>query len=227
MSTRSSWPSRSATSQRLLPHLWSGAVGDDRWNHNIHLHRVVLDAVPPGAQRALDVGCGEGMLSRDLHETVPEVVGLDLHEPSLDLARAQSDGDGITWVLGDVLDHPFEPASFDVVASIAALHHMDTVAGLEAMRDLLRPGGVLVVVGLARTRFPRDLGWQVAGAVSTRWLKLSPKRTYWEHSAPIVWPPPDTYAGLRAIAERVLPGVAYRRHVLWRYSLVWTKPDLR
>ena len=197
-------------------------MADERWNHNIHLHRVVLDAVRAGAQRALDVGCGEGMLSRDLHEIIPEVVGLDLHEPSLDLARAQSGGDGITYVLGDVLDHPFEPASFDVVASIAALHHMDAVAGLEAMRDLVRPGGVLVVVGLARSRFPRDLPWELAGAVSTRWLKRS--RTYWEHSAPIVWPPPETFTGMRAIAGTVLPGVQHRRHVLWRYSLVWAKP---
>jgi 2-polyprenyl-3-methyl-5-hydroxy-6-metoxy-1,4-benzoquinol methylase len=196
-------------------------VGDDRWNHNLHLHRVVLDAVPPGAQRALDVGCGEGMLARDLHHAVPEVVGLDLHEPSLALARSQPDGDGTTYVLGDVLDHPFEPASFDVVASIAALHHVDAVAGLEAMRDLVRPGGVLVVVGLARSRFPRDLPWELAGAISTRWLKRS--RTYWEHSAPIVWPPPETFCGMERIAGQVLPGVQYRRHVLWRYSLVWAK----
>lgn len=195
---------------------------EDRWNHNIHLHTVVLDAVPAGAQRALDVGCGEGMLARDLHRSVPEVVGLDLHEPSLGIGRSQSDGDGITYVRGDILDHPFEPASFDVVASIAALHHMDARAGLEAMRDLLRPGGSLVVVGLARARLPRDLPWELAGGVTTRWLKLS--RTYWEHSAPIVWPPPETYDGMRRLAEEVLPGVEYRRHVLWRYSLVWRRP---
>ena len=197
-------------------------MADDRWNHNIHLHTVVLGALPAGAQRALDVGCGEGMLARDLHRTVPEVVGLDLHEPSLDLGRSQSDGDGITYVLGDILDHPFEPASFDVVASIAALHHMDARAGLEAMRDLVRPGGSLVVVGLARSRLPKDLLWELAGGVTTRWLKLS--RTYWEHSAPIVWPPPETYEGTRRLAEEVLPGVEYRRHVLWRYSLVWSRP---
>lgn len=198
-------------------------MADERWNHNIHLHPVVLDAVPAGARRALDVGCGEGMLTRDLHRVVPEVVGLDLDQPSLDLARSQSADDGTTYVRGDILDHPFEPGSFDVVASIAALHHLDAVAGLEAMRDLVRPGGVLAVVGLARPRLPRDLHWELAGAATTRWLKL--RRTYWEHSAPIVWPPPETYDGMRAIAERVLPGVTYRRHVLWRYWLVWHRPN--
>ena len=197
-------------------------MADERWNHNIHLHRVVLESVPDGAGRALDVGCGEGMLTRELRAVVPEVVGLDLHRPSLDLARSHPHEDGAGYVLGDVLAHPFQPGSFDLVSSIATLHHMDAVAGLEAMRDLLRPDGVLVVVGLAQSRLPRDLPWELAGAVSTRWLKL--RRTYWEHSAPVVWPPPESYDGMRAIAERVLPGVRFRRHVLWRWWLVWTKP---
>ena len=29
---------------------------------------------------------------------------------------------------------------------------------------------------------------------------------------------------MRRIAAQELPGVRYRRHLLWRYSLVWTKP---
>ena len=41
---------------------------------------------------------------------------------------------------------------------------------------------------------------------------------------PIVWPPPLSYRQMRHIAAVRLPGVQYRRHVLWRYSLRWTKP---
>jgi hypothetical protein len=47
--------------------------------------------------------------------------------------------------------------------------------------------------------------------------------TYQEVSAPMVWPPPLTFAETRAVAEEVLPGVAYRRHVLGRYSLTWVR----
>jgi hypothetical protein len=32
-----------------------------------------------------------------------------------------------------------------------------------------------------------------------------------------------TDAEMHRIAQRQLPGVRYRRHLLWRYSLVWTK----
>jgi SAM-dependent methyltransferase len=125
-------------------------------------------------------------------------------------------------VHGDVLAHPFAPASFDLVASVAVLHHMDTAAALRRMRELLRPGGVLVVIGLPRARLPRDLPYEVAGALVHRWHRR--RRGFWEHSAPTVWPPPDTYADVRRAAERELPGVRLRRRALWRYSLVWRKP---
>jgi hypothetical protein len=39
-----------------------------------------------------------------------------------------------------------------------------------------------------------------------------------------VWPPPLSYAEMRALARHELPGARYRRHLLWRYSLLWAKP---
>jgi hypothetical protein len=36
--------------------------------------------------------------------------------------------------------------------------------------------------------------------------------------------PDMTWAQVRKTAARLLPGARYRRHLLWRYSLVWTKP---
>jgi len=194
---------------------------EGRWNHNIHLHRAVLDAIPAGAQRALDVGCGEGVLARELAAVVPEVVGVDLHAASLQLGRSQGGGAG--YVLADVLTAPFEPASFDLVASVATLHHLDARAGLRAMASFVRPGGALVVVGLARSSLPKDLPWELAGAVATRVHKR--RKGYWEHSAPTVWPPPETYAGMRSIVADELPGAAFHRHVLWRWWCTWTKPS--
>ena len=191
-----------------------------RWNHNIHYHPQILRVVPEGAQRALDVGCGEGMLARALRRTVPSVTGIDLDTPSLDEARAY--GDDIDYVRGDFLTHPLEPASYDVVASVATLHHVDARAGLTRMRDLLRPGGVLVVVGLARATMPRDLPYELAGAAVGTTHRLV--KGQWQHPSPIVWPPPTTYAEIRSLAADVLPNSSYRRHLLFRYSITWRKP---
>jgi 2-polyprenyl-3-methyl-5-hydroxy-6-metoxy-1,4-benzoquinol methylase len=192
-----------------------------RWNHNIHYHRRILQAVPGGAKRALDIGCGEGMLARELRAVVPEVTGIDLDQPSLELARGY--GDDIEYVHGDFLEYPLEAASYDVVASVATLHHVDARTGLLRMRELLRPGGVLAVIGLARTTLPRDLPHEVAG-VAVNWAYRAVK-SYWQHPSPVVWPPPVTYPDMHALAAEVLPGATYRRHLLFRYSIIWSQPQ--
>src|SRR5205807_1475151 len=107
-----------------------------------------------------DVGCGEGMLARRMARLVPQVVGIDPDEASIGLARRQDPGGEIEFICGDFLDQPFPPASFNMITSVAALHHMDASAALERMDQLLSPGGRLAIVGLARDRLPADLPWE-------------------------------------------------------------------
>lgn len=198
-------------------------VDDRRWNGNIHYHRVVFDAVPAAGRTALDVGCGDGFLTRELRRRgIPAITGIDVHEPSIAAARSHADADDISYVLGDVLTHPFPPESFDLVTAVASLHHMDTALALGRLRDLVAPGGVVAVIGLARPDLPRDLPRDLGGAVATQVLRRI--RPFHEQTSPIVWPPPDRYSATRATAERLLPGARWRRHLMFRYSLVWTKP---
>lgn len=89
-----------------------------RWNHNTHYHPLILGAVPDGCRRSLDVGCGEGMLTRDLRRVVPHVTGIDRDAASIDVARRQDAGGAVKYVVGDFMTHPFAPASFDHIASI-------------------------------------------------------------------------------------------------------------
>ncbi len=201
----------------------SGCVSgqDRRWNHNIHYYPLVLAAVPPGCQRVLDVGCGEGMLARQLAHRVPHVVGIDQDTASIELARRQGPGRQGGFVRGDFLTHPFPPASFGLITCMAALHHMDAAAALARMSQLLAPGGTLVIVGVARSRLP-DLPWDAAAVIANLGHRVT--KGYWQHPSPTVWPPPHTYRQIRALAGETLPSVRYRRHLLWRYSLVWVKP---
>jgi 2-polyprenyl-3-methyl-5-hydroxy-6-metoxy-1,4-benzoquinol methylase len=60
---------------------------EDRWNHNIHYHRVILDAIPSSCQRALDIGCGDGDLTRQLRALIPDVIGIDHDQASIAAAR--------------------------------------------------------------------------------------------------------------------------------------------
>ncbi len=194
-----------------------------RWNHNIHYHRWLLGRLPPGPLRVLDVGCGEGMLAREISGRGYSVAGVDRDGPSIALAMAIPQP-RVQYVLGDVMTHPFGPGSFDAIVSVATLHHLEPAAALARMAELLRPGGALLLVGCARSekRLP-DLVHELAAAAVNR--ARAPFTTYWEHSAPTIWPPAHTYRQMRAITAAALPGAAFRRRLYWRYSIAWQKPS--
>lgn len=192
-----------------------------RWNNNIHYHGLILDAVPAGARTALDVGTGNGLLAADLHRRVPNVTGLDRDSGVLDSARQEDEG--VTWLQGDVMTYPFAEAQFDVVASVATLHHLpDLDAAFRRLAALTAPGGAVAVVGLARSTRPLDLVFDIAGLVQHR--RYARRFGLWEHSAPVAWPPPHSYAEVRRSAARVLPGAMWSRLPMWRYAVTWTKP---
>ncbi|HVU91024.1 MAG TPA: class I SAM-dependent methyltransferase [Jatrophihabitans sp.] len=191
-------------------------MADARWNHNIHYQQLVLRLLPPGTRRALDVGCGEGLLTRELAAAgVPAVVGVDRDAGQLDLARAA--GGGPSYILGDFLTTDLGE-SFDFVATIATLHHVDLRTGLRRLRSLVAPGGRLVVIGLGARSWPADLPWDAAGFVVHRWHRA--RRGLWQHSAPIA-DPSLTNAQTVRVARAELPGVRFRRLVLFRHLIVW------
>lgn len=197
----------------------TGSAG--HWNHNTHFHGRVLAAVPPGARTALDVGTGNGLLAADLASTGLEVTGIDLDEGVLARARADS-GAAAHWVQGDVMTHDFG-RRFDLVASVATVHHLpDLGAAFARLADLTAPGGTLVVVGLAEATRPRDHLFGLLGVVQHRWNSW--RRGFWEHSAPTCWPPPHSYGEVERVSRSVLPGSRFRQHLLWRYSVTWHRP---
>jgi ubiquinone/menaquinone biosynthesis C-methylase UbiE len=197
-------------------------ASDEYWNHNVHYQRVILDAVPAGCGAAVDVGCGDGLLGCKLTARCATVTGIDRDERIIEVARERGRAaPAASFIHGDFLAHPFADASFDFACANTALHHMDFAAALGKMARILRPGGRLAVVGLARNGSPAD--W-VAGAAGIP-ADIYYKRTRGEGNpgAPIM-DPDMSWSQVRQAAARLLPRARYRRHLLWRYSLLWTKP---
>lgn len=107
---------------------------------------LVLDVIPPGCERAVDVGCGNGDLTRRLRRSgISQVVGIDRDQSCIERCGAHPDAGDITYVVGDVLISELEPARFDLVSAVAALHHMDARSGLLRLRSLVAPGSVPVL----------------------------------------------------------------------------------
>ncbi|OXM73794.1 MULTISPECIES: class I SAM-dependent methyltransferase [Amycolatopsis] len=190
---------------------------DPYWNTNVARHRDILRAVPDGCGDALDVGCGDGLLARKLTARAKRVTGID-SSPEM-IARARQQGGGPEFVEGDFLTADLPAEGYDFVCSVTAIHHMDFAGALTRMRDLLRPGGTLVVVGFAREATVADWAMWAAATPVVRTVKVLRGA-----SGPPGMPTADpvmSYRQVRDTAGRILPGVRYRRHVLRRYSLTW------
>ncbi|GGO09574.1 methyltransferase [Microbispora rosea subsp. aerata] len=197
---------------------------DPYWNTNVARHPGILRAVPEGCGDALDVGCGDGLLARKLTSRAKRVTGVDRSPEMIARARELCAGrPELTFVEGDFLTAALPAERYDFVCSVSAIHHMDFEAALTRMRDLLRPGGTLVVVGLAREASAADWAARIAAAPVVRIVKVL-RRAREPEGMPVA-EARMSYGQVRAAARRLLPGVRYRWHVLRRYSLTWTKPD--
>ncbi|MBO8184747.1 class I SAM-dependent methyltransferase [Streptomyces spirodelae] len=194
------------------------------WNTNVARHPGILRAAPEGCGDALDVGCGDGLLARKLTSRAERVTGIDSSTRMISRARdLAGDHPGLTFVQGDFLAAGLPAEGFDFVCSVSTVHHMHFEAALTRMRELLRPGGTLVVVGLARDATWADWAARIAALPLVRITKVVRRA----RSGPEGMPTADpcmSYGQVRGAARQLLPGVRYRRHVLRRYSLVWRKP---
>jgi SAM-dependent methyltransferase len=192
------------------------------WNHNVHYQRLILRAVPPGCGTALDIGCGDGMLVRMLAERCAHVTGIDADAGMIVLAREYTRNTCVSFVEGDFLSYPeAETGHFDFVCANTALHHMDFEAALDTIARLVRPGGRAAVIGLARDASKRDY---LAGAAAMPVDRLYKEFHREGNSGAPIRDPEMSWDEVRDAARRTLPGVKYRRHLLWRYSLLWDKP---
>ncbi|MFL5790507.1 MAG: class I SAM-dependent methyltransferase [Actinomycetota bacterium] len=112
-------------------------------NHDSYdrFHRdVFLGIVPEPGHRTLDLGCGEGRLSRDLEALGHRMIGLDA-SPAM-VEEAHSADPSIPVCRADAARVPFADESFDLVIAFMSLQDVDDAHGAirEAAR-ILEPGG--------------------------------------------------------------------------------------
>jgi len=107
---------------------------------------------PLAGKRALDVGCGAGLLCEPLARLGADVTGVDAAEENIAAASEHASGSGlaIDYRCGDV--GTLELAGFDLVCSMEVIEHVaDKQAFVNALAAALAPGGLMVLSTPNRT----------------------------------------------------------------------------
>lgn len=107
----------------------------------------IVGACPPNG-RLLEYGCGPGDHSNSVGKRRRDVsiVGIDISDAAVEMARTQADHDGLSasFFRMDAENLDFPEATFDVVFGSAILHHLDTNKAISEIRRVLKPTGCAI-----------------------------------------------------------------------------------
>jgi SAM-dependent methyltransferase len=151
----------------------------------VYFRDVDLESL--AGQVGLDAGCGKGRYTRFLAEHLDALVALDGSSAVEAAVRNLQDFPSVQVVKSDLRTAPFAPASFDFIASLGVLHHLDDPqAGFERLVGYLAPGGSILLYLYSRppTRGLRALALDIAAAVRKVTVHL-PHRALRMVSAPV------------------------------------------
>jgi 2-polyprenyl-3-methyl-5-hydroxy-6-metoxy-1,4-benzoquinol methylase len=128
------------------------------------IRRLVAAAGLTGSERVLDIATGPGYIAEAFAGATREVVGVDLTEAMLLIAKQRTKERGISNVsfrAADAQNLPFENGAFDVVVCRLTLHHL--LKPREVLREMARvcrAGGTIVVEDIYASELAERAAYQ-------------------------------------------------------------------
>jgi len=214
---------------------WDGPEGEHwaahyaRFDASIAPHHALLLAAAglAPAERVLDIGCGNGITSRDAARAVGpsgDVLGVDLSGPMLARAKQLAEDEGLAnlrFEQGDAQVHPFETGAFDLTISrFGVMFFAEPVAAFtniaRSLRSARGTGGVppTTAAGAAKGGRLAMLVWQSVAA--NEWVRAMREALAVGRDLPV--PPPgapspfalaDTDYARRTLTEAGFTDVAF------------------
>ena len=127
----------------------------------------------PQRSTVLDIACGTGDFCRDLARAGHFVVGLDLSLGMLKAARTEA-----PLAQADTFSLPIKDSSVDAITCGFALRNFASIPpALDEFAQVLRPGGRVALLEVAKSRSARDRGHGGAGSLNRRHHLRFPRAT--------------------------------------------------
>ncbi|BBI33538.1 class I SAM-dependent methyltransferase [Cohnella abietis] len=195
------------------------------WNHNTAFHEELITDAKVRGGRVLDIGSGDGLFLQRLAPFVDQVVGIDPDEKAVVRAQTRlAATSNVSVVNGDflALPVPTQEQRYSTVTCIATLHHMELKAALSKMRQVLAPGGRLLIVGLAEDNSILD--FVISGLLVLPIRFMDRLHGGMQDIGVRIADPKESLSEIRQVAQEILPGAIVRRRFYYRYRLSWDKP---
>jgi 2-polyprenyl-6-hydroxyphenyl methylase/3-demethylubiquinone-9 3-methyltransferase len=151
-----------------LAQSWWDPLGPSKPLHDLNPVRMryIERIVALRGIRALDVGCGGGILSESMARAGADVLGIDLAQEVLTVAKLHALEAGLQLEYSGVAAEELarqRPAAFDLVTCMELLEHVpDPAATMEALASSVKPGGDVIVSTLNRS--PAAFAVAIVGA---------------------------------------------------------------
>ena len=201
----------------------------DKWDHNRQYQNYLLKNIQKNCNYILDVGCGTGELTKKLALFGKKITGIDTSEGMICEALKRNFDDKIEYLKISVEEYLEQTdKQFDIIISIAALHHMNEEKVLGMMKNKLSENGKILILDLFQNETITDYFFSMAAALLNPFFmlimngRLRPdknEREAWaEH---FQYDKYLTVFEVKNIAEKVLGKAKMKKHLFWRYSLIY------
>jgi len=183
--------------------------------------------------RALDIGCGSGLLVDKLANYYDEVVGIDISDQMLEIAKYKRQKSNTVYLNMDA-EHLNFKGKFDMIVSRTTFHHLNNIPSvIKQMKGLLNDGGKIVILdnvsevetpaayvyilGAILEFLPHCFKFGVKNAI--RIFKHNTSRPWLEHLATDRYLSEQKYYDLY---KKLLPNCEFQK-MGWAMGIIWEK----
>jgi len=191
------------------------------WNHNTAYYDRVKNSTAT-CRAILDVGCGDGSLVRYLDDGERMLVGIDADEACIKRALKGPVSNKAQFICGRFETFNFRE-TFDAIIFIASIHHMDMTAALNKAKSILKPDGMILIVGLAKPSSFLDWAVEAFRVIPCAIVsKIRRMQSSEDNYISVSYHFPKMEE-IRSVSNRLLPTSRIKYGLFYRYLLWWKK----
>lgn len=204
----------------------------DYWDHNQQYQNYLLKQIKNIHGAGLDIGCGTGEFTKKITTKCEKITGIDISKIMIDEAQKRNSNNNNTMFINIDIDTFLNQTKdmYDVIISIATFHHLDMERTLRLLKTKLNRNGIILILDLYNSKSIFEFCLSFFATICNPIIYLikrgslcntKEERDAWKDH--FQYDKYYTVKEIKEIARKTLGKVKIKRHLFWRYSLIYVK----